>query len=147
VKFLDELAFEQKRLRLALHHVHVRKSRMASTSALNFRSQPIRRDGWKILADALAQVAGLADVNDRAEPVAHEIHARLVRPFADFLADGFGRSTAEFQTQSRQDAKGKFLLAWRTKSRISRQIEERKSMLKIKARLRRPSSPHRRQRQ
>jgi hypothetical protein len=61
---------------------------MASTSALNFRSQPRRRDGWKYW---LTQVARLADVNDRAEPVLHQIDARFVRQDAQFFADGFSR--------------------------------------------------------
>ena len=46
MKFLDELAFEQERLRFAADDVKS-KSRIASTSALNFKSQPMRRDGWK----------------------------------------------------------------------------------------------------
>ena len=59
----------------------------------------------EILADAFAQVARLADVNDRAEPVAHEIHARLVRQRADFFADGFGRRHDGISTQRRRGAK------------------------------------------
>ena len=64
----------------------------------------------EILADAFAQVARLADVNDRAKPVFHQIDARLVRQGADFLADGFSRRHGGISTQRRKGAKGKFFL-------------------------------------
>jgi hypothetical protein len=42
----------------------------------------------KILAHALAQIERLADVDDRAKPVAMQIHTGLVRHGAQFFADG-----------------------------------------------------------
>ena len=42
LEFLDELAFEQQRLRFAADDVDI-EIWMASTSALNFKSQPMRR--------------------------------------------------------------------------------------------------------
>ena len=45
----------------------------------------------KILADALAQIARLAHVNDRAEAVLVQVHARLMRESAELFADVFGR--------------------------------------------------------
>jgi hypothetical protein len=42
--------------------------------------------GMKIGADAFAQIARLADIDDRAETVLHQIHARLMRQISDLLA-------------------------------------------------------------
>ena len=54
----------------------------------------------EILADALAQIARLADVNDRAEPVPHQIDARFVGERAQFFADGFSRRHGKFQRKT-----------------------------------------------
>ena len=77
----------------------------------------------EISADPLAQIARLADVNDRAEPVLHQINARLVRHFAELFAnliidrhDGLGGSPVfpvefilQHETQAVVDRKMKFL--------------------------------------
>jgi hypothetical protein len=86
----------------------------------------------EILVHAFAQVARLADVNDRAEPVLHQVDARFVRQDAQFFADGFSRRHNGISTQSRQGAKrfyGKFhSCASNQIGVISRQIQQRKSM-------------------
>ena len=63
----------------------------------------------EILAHPFAEVARLADVNDRAEPVLHQIHARFVWERIDFFTDGFGHSHNGISTQSRQGAKENYL--------------------------------------
>ena len=89
VEFLDQLAFEQQRLRLALHHVNVEiVDRLDQRVELQVPAHPPRR--MKILAHALAQIARLADVDDRAEAVLVQIHARLVRDLAQLFADVIG---------------------------------------------------------
>src|ERR1700722_13468471 len=41
----------------------------------------------KISTDSLAQIARFADVDDRAETVLHQIHARLMRQDSELLAN------------------------------------------------------------
>ncbi len=74
----------------------------------------------KILADALAQIARLADVDDRAEAVLVQIHAGLVRDGSQFFADGFGGWHAQNLTQRREDRKGILTLAAKRKPAYSR---------------------------
>jgi hypothetical protein len=56
---------------------------------LQIPAQPPR--GMKILAHALAEIARLPDVDDRAETILHKVHARPVRKLAEFVPDVFGR--------------------------------------------------------
>src|SRR5258708_3250060 len=66
MKFLDEFAFEQQRLRFVAHDVNVEiMNRLDQRIQLEVPTLPPR--GMKVLADAFAQVARFADVNDRAE--------------------------------------------------------------------------------
>jgi len=79
---------------------------------VNFQvpSHPPRR--MKILAHAFAQVARLADVNDRAEPVLHQVDARLCGRTPSFFADASVAGTKEFQRKAagaQRDFYGKIL--------------------------------------
>ena len=104
MKFLDEFAFEQQRLGLATHDMKIK-----IVDALDQRAEfevPTHAPGrLKIMAHALAQVAGFADVDDRAEAVFHQIHARLVRQRADFFANDIRHWHREISTQSLSGAK------------------------------------------
>ena len=90
MKFLDEPALQQQRLRFAPHHMDVEiVDGFDERLELQVPAKPPR---WmEILAHALAQVARLADVDHRAEAVLHQVHARLVRQLAQFFADRLGR--------------------------------------------------------
>ena len=72
--FLDEPAFEQQRLGLALDGV-----RLEVPDALDQRARlhvgRLAARGHEITAQPLAQALGLADVDDAVEPVAHQVHA------------------------------------------------------------------------
>jgi len=87
LEFLDELAFEQERLRFAADGVNVKITNRLD-ERVEFQVPAHAPAGLEILADALPQIERLADVNHRAEPVAMQIHAGLVRHGADFFADG-----------------------------------------------------------
>src|SRR5665213_2228567 len=64
--FLDELAFQQKRLRFAAHDVGVKiMNRLDQRVELEVPAHPPRR--MEISGDTLAQITRLADVNDRAK--------------------------------------------------------------------------------
>ena len=98
------LPSSRKRLRFAADDVEIEiTNRLDERVEFQVPAHAPRR--MEILADALAQIARLADINDRAEPVLHQIHARLVRQRADFFADGFGRRHNGISTQRREDAK------------------------------------------
>src|SRR5262245_52079515 len=43
----------------------------------------------KVVADPFAQIARLADIDDRAETVLHQVHTRLVREFPELFPDRF----------------------------------------------------------
>ena len=47
--------------------------------------------GLEIMAHALAQIARFAHIDDRAEPVAHQVNARFVRQDAQLLANVIGQ--------------------------------------------------------
>ena len=87
LEFLDELAFEQQRLGFAADDVEIEITDRLD-ERVEFQVPAHAPAGLKILADALAQIERLADVDDRAEAVAMKIHAGLVRQRADFFADG-----------------------------------------------------------
>ena len=82
--FLDQLAFEQERFRFARHGVRFEiPDRLEQGARLEVGHRHPR--GHEIGADPFAQVARFADVDDAAEPVAHQVHARLVRHLVHFL--------------------------------------------------------------
>ena len=84
------LPSSRERLRLAADDVEIEiVNRLDQRVEFQVPAHAPRR--MEILADAFAQVARLADVNDRAEPVPHQVDARLMRQRAEFFADGFGR--------------------------------------------------------
>ena len=87
---------EQDRLRVALHHVPVKiVDRIDQRVELQIPSHPPRR--LKILRHAFPQIARLADVDHRAEPVLVQIHARLVRHLRKLVPDVFAvRHRASF---------------------------------------------------
>jgi hypothetical protein len=66
MEFLDELAFEQQRLRLAANDVKI-EIVDGLDQRLEFEVPAELARRLKILADAFAQVAGFADIDDRAE--------------------------------------------------------------------------------
>ena len=85
-EFLDQLSFEQDCLRLVTHDVHFQVANgVHQCPELGIPAQAPR--GLEVLADAPAQVARLAHVNDRAKPVLHEVDTRFVREIADLAAD------------------------------------------------------------
>ena len=89
VKILDQLAFEQQRLGLAPDHMHVEiVNGFDQGVELEIPAHPPRR--MKILANPLAEIARLANVDDGAEAVLHEVHARLVGKLAELVPNGFG---------------------------------------------------------
>ena len=72
--FLDEAAFQQQRLGLALDGV-----RLEVPDALDQRTGlhvgRLSARGHEVTAQPLAQAFGLADVDDAVEPVTHQVHA------------------------------------------------------------------------
>ncbi len=89
MELLDELAFEQQGFRLAADDVEIEVvDRLDQGLEFQVPAEPAR--GLKIMAHAFAQIAGLADVDHRAETVAHQVDARLVRQGAYLFADVFG---------------------------------------------------------
>ena len=98
MKFLDQLAFEQQRLRLAPDRVDVEVvDGIDEGVELQVPAHAARR--VEVLVHALAQIPRLAHVDDRAEAVLHQIHARLVGKLAEFVPNvirhGHGGSMAE----------------------------------------------------
>ena len=78
VEFLDELAFQQQRLRLAPHDVEIEiEDGLDQGLELQVPAQP--PGGLEILADALAQIPRLTHIDHRPEAVTHQVNARLVR--------------------------------------------------------------------
>ena len=94
--FLDQLAFQQERLRFAAHGVGV-EIVDGLDQGVEFQVPTHAARGMEISADAFAQIARLADVNDRAEAVLHQVNARLVRHFGKFLPNLFGGGHAGSQ--------------------------------------------------
>src|SRR6185312_9859744 len=86
VKFLDELAFKQERLGFAADDVIIEIANALDERA-EFQVPAQAAGGLEILAHALAQIAGFADVNDRSETVFHQVNARLMRQGAEFFAN------------------------------------------------------------
>src|SRR5258707_6337715 len=120
MKLLDELAFKQKRLRFAAHDVEIEiMNRIHQRLELEVPAHPPGR--LEILANALAQVAGLADVDNRAEPVAHQVDAWLVRQGANLLADVFGDLHASHKITARSGA-------WQGRVLVSRLSAEHDSL-------------------
>ena len=84
--FLDQLALEQQRLRLALDRVRLEvPDAVEQRERLAIVMMPPTR--MKILADALEQIARLADIDDAVEPILEQVHARLVRQLAHLRHD------------------------------------------------------------
>ena len=82
--FLDQLALEQQGFRLALHGVRFEiPNGLEHGARLDVGLRQFRRH--EVGAHALAQVARFPDVDDAVEPIAHQVHARLVRNFVHFL--------------------------------------------------------------
>src|ERR1043166_189141 len=99
VKFLDELAFQQQRFRLTADEVKIEiVDGFDQRLELQVPTQPAR--GLEIKTDTLAQIAGLADVNDGAKPVAHQVNARSVRQRTKFLAYVIGYCHADTNLRS-----------------------------------------------
>ena len=89
VELLDELAFEQHGLGVGLHHVPVEVvDGLDEGVELEVPAHAPR--SLKILGDAAAEVARLADVNHRAEAVLVQIHAGPVRHLRELAADVVG---------------------------------------------------------
>ena len=98
VKFFDEFAFEEEGFGFAADDVIIE-----IVNAFDERAEfevPTHAAGrLEILGDAFAEVAGFADVDDRAEAVAHKINARLVREVAQLFLDVVGQRHAKDKLQ------------------------------------------------
>ena len=90
-EFLDEFAFQQKRFRLAPDQVKIEIANRLN-QRVEFKVPPHPSGRMEILADAIAQIARLAHVNDRAKPVAHQIDARFMRQRANFFSKEIGHN-------------------------------------------------------
>ncbi len=85
-ELLDESAFEQERFRLGLDDMVLEiPDALDERAGLDVGRAAAR--GHEITADALAQILGLADVDDAVEPVAHQVDAGFVRHVAQFLVE------------------------------------------------------------
>ena len=86
VKLLDEPAFQEQSFRLAADDVEVKVvDRLGQGLELQVPAHAARR--LEVVADALAQIARLADIDDRAETVAHQVDAGLVGQRGQLLAN------------------------------------------------------------
>jgi len=82
-EFLDEAAFEEEGFGLAAGDVPLEIPDAIEEGA-GFEIGAHLAGGGEVLADALAEVAGFADVDDAIEAVPHEVDARLVGDIAEF---------------------------------------------------------------
>src|SRR5438552_2206504 len=100
MKLLDQLALEQQRFRFAAHQV---KIKIVNSFHERFEFQiptyPPRR--LEILGHALAQIPGFANINNRPEPVAHQVDARFMRQAADLLANVLCQFHSKFESNFR----------------------------------------------
>ena len=91
MELFDELALEQQGLRLAAHQVKIEVMYSIHQRAeFQVPAHPAR--GLEVLADAFAEIARFADVNDRPEAVAHQVHPRFVGEGGKFAPDVIGHS-------------------------------------------------------
>ena len=87
MKLLDELAFQEEGLGFAADDVEVKVvDGLDEGFELQIPAQPAGR--LEVLGDALAQIARLAHIDDRAEAVAHQVDAGLMRQRAQLFANG-----------------------------------------------------------
>ncbi len=108
MKFLDELALQQEGLRFAADDVTIEiVNRLDEGLEFQVPAHAARR--LEIVADAFAQIAGFADVNDRAEAVAHHVDPRFVGQGTQLFADGFRQRHA---TGMLQRADSGLQVAW-----------------------------------
>ena len=104
MKFLDEFAFEQQRLRLVADDVDI-EIMDGLGEGLEFGVPAEAAGGLEILAHAPLQVARLPHVNDRAEAVLHQVDAGFVGQFLKFFSDeGWNRHGGNF-AQRRENTK------------------------------------------
>ena len=82
--FLDQFALEQNRFRFAADRVRFKiPCRVEHGARFQIGLGQFRRQ--EIRAHPFAQVARFADVNHAVEPVAHQVHTRLVRHLVHLL--------------------------------------------------------------
>jgi len=87
---LDQLAFEEESFGFGLHLDGIKIGDEIDERADLGLVDGERPAALEIRRDAFLQAAGLADVNNPAEPILHEVHARFVRQVADlFFQRGF----------------------------------------------------------
>lgn len=90
VKFFDEFAFEEERFGFAADDVIIK-----IVNAIDERAKfevPTHLAGrLEIGADAFAEVASFADVDDGAEAIAHQVDAGLMREVAKLFLDVVGQ--------------------------------------------------------
>src|SRR6266404_5367275 len=90
VKFLDELALEQQGFRFASHQVEIEVAN-ALDQRFEFQVPTHAARGLEVVAHALAQIAGFAHVDYAAQPIAHQVNARLMRQYTELFANVFDR--------------------------------------------------------
>src|ERR1019366_4447343 len=131
LEILDELAFEQQRLRFAAHDVDI-EIRDGLDQRVEFQVPAHPPAGLKILAHALPQIERLADIDDRAEAVLVQIYAGLVRDGAQFFTNVFRRGHAQKFHAKMPGRKGILTeekrLPWKSNQRIHGETKERKTM-------------------
>lgn len=104
MKFLDQLALKQQRFRFTADDMKIKiANRIHQRAEFQIPTELARR--MKILADSLAQVARLADINHRSEAILVQVNARLMRQRSEFFTNEFGHRQKRISTQSREGAK------------------------------------------
>ena len=94
MKFLDEFAFEQESFRFTADDVIIKiVNTIDERAEFEIPSHSARR--LKIGADAFAEVTGFADVDNRAEAIAHKVDPGFMRKFAKLLLDVIGQRHAD----------------------------------------------------
>ena len=98
VKFFDEFALEEESFGFAADDVIIEIVNAFDESA-EFEVPTHAAGGLKVLSDAFAEVTCFADVDDLAEPVAHQVDAGLVREVAKLFLDVIGQRHAKDKLQ------------------------------------------------
>jgi hypothetical protein len=89
LEFLDEAAFEEEGFGLAFNGVDV-EVMDGIDEGVEFEVPALAAGGVEVLGDALAEIAGLADVDDSAETVFHQVDTGFVRHGAELVSDVIG---------------------------------------------------------
>src|SRR5215204_3115843 len=103
MEFFNQLAFEQQCFRFAADEMKIEVTDGVN-QGFEFEVPTHAPGGLEIMADPFAQIARLADINNRPEPVAHQVNTWFVRQGAESFSDVIGdrHATANLQPRARQ---------------------------------------------